>query len=147
MDLLQGAYKACPDKSSLGYAHLLGTESSVDYELNKLENSLSSGQKSLDIRLLLLEKDDLELASSYSNMACTMSALGQQEKALEFLNMAEDIESKAGEEAEVSLAITHMLTGRALFLQGEFLSARGRYDLSMTTFQRTLWGDSQLLAQ
>lgn len=145
--LLKIAYESCPKKDSLVYAHLLNTESAVEYELNRLERCLEVSERCLQIRSTLLDPDDLELASAYSNMASTFSALGEQDKALQYLEKGQKIEELAGEEAAISLALTHMLTGRAYFLKHDFEMATTRYKLSEDIFVRTIGPRSHLMAQ
>jgi Tetratricopeptide repeat len=115
--------------------------------MNELDKSLKTCLECLEIRKTLLDEDHVGLAGAYSNLAATMSALGRQKGALEYLALTEQIERKAGEAAAISLGLTLMLIGGVFFLQQQPSATLNRYRLSEEIFARTLGPRSHLMAQ
>jgi tetratricopeptide (TPR) repeat protein len=130
--LLAIAFELCTDHDSLLYAHFCNTAGVIAFELNHLQESRQSMEEALRIRREKLQPDDEELANSINNMGNIESAEGNIDRALELFTEAEDIRSKLGEEVAISLAVTYLTRGRALYLKKEFEEAQENYTQAET---------------
>lgn len=54
---------------------------------------------------------------------------------------------KVGEEAVISLGLTHMMIGRVYFLRKDYSAASKRYEMAEAIFKTSPGPSSQLMAQ
>ena len=136
-----------PDKESALYAHLRNSAAVVYFEQNNLAPCRKANENSLRIRKAVLAPDDLDLVNSYHNLGNLASAQGRYEEALELLAKTETVRVAAGQEAVISLGLTHMMIGRVFSLQGKYSEALDRYDMAAEIFKLSLGPASQLMAE
>ena len=147
LELLNIAYDSVPDEYSAIFAHLCNSAAVIYYEQNDLKPCREFNEKSRKIREAILSEDDLDRATSYHNLGSLASAQGTYDEALKLYAKTERTQVRAGEKADISLGIIHMMTGRVFFLRGQYLSASKRYEMAEEIFARTLGPFSQLMAQ
>jgi hypothetical protein len=80
-------------------------------------------------------------------MGVLESACGNIKAALELFKRAEAIRIPIGEEVILPLGVTHMITGRALFLQQQYTAALSRYSLAEEIFVRATGPRGHFMAQ
>ena len=147
LELLDIAYQTVPNKESALYAHLCNSAAVVYFEQNNLNPCRRANEESLRIRKAVLAPDDLDLVNSYHNLGNLASAQGRYEEAMELLAQTERVRVAAGQEAVISLGLTHMMTGRVFSLQGKYSEALDKYDMAAEIFKLSLGPSSQLLAE
>ena len=147
LELLDTAYQTVPDKQSALYAHLCNSAAVVYFEQNNLTPCRRANENSIRIRKAVLAPDDLDLVNSYHNLGNLASAQGRYEEALELIAQTEKVRVAAGQEAVISLGLTHMMTGRVFSLQGKYPEALDRYDMAGDIFKLSLGPASQLMAE
>ena len=120
-------------------------------ELNDIAKAKEANGIGLRIRKSLYDEDptsiEQEYANSLNNMGNIESAEGRLDEALAYFTKAETIRVPLGEEVIVPLALTHLTTGRALFLQGHYEKARHRFEKAGEMFERKFGRDSHFMAQ
>ena len=146
LELLDIAYQTVPKESAL-YAHLCNSAAVIYFEQNNLNPCRRANEESLRIRKAVLAPDDLDLVNSYHNLGNLASAQGRYEEALELLAQTEKVRVAAGQEAVISLGLTHMMTGRVFSLQGKYSEASDKYDMATEIFKLSLGPASQLMAE
>ena len=147
LELLETAYQTVTNKESALYAHLCNSAAVVYFEQNNLTPCRKANENSLRIRKAVLAPDDLDLVNSYHNLGNLASAQGRYEEALELLAQTEKVRVAAGQEAVISLGLTHMMTGRVFSLQGKYSEASDKYDMAAEIFKLSLGPASQLMAE
>ena len=110
---------ACDDKESLTYAHLLNTQGSAWYELNKLKPCRDAFTAAIAIREQRLSKDDPEVAISFANLGNVEAAKGNLDKALEWFEKAANIREHVGDKAATLLGLNYLQIGRVYFQKGQ----------------------------
>ena len=141
------AYQTVTDKESALFAHLCNSAAVVYFEQNNLTPCQKANENSLRIRKAVLAPDDLDLVNSYHNLGNLASAQGRYEEALELLAKTETVRVAAGQEAVISLGLSHMMVGRVFSLQGKYSAALDRYDMAAEIFKLSLGPASQLMAE
>jgi len=121
---------AARDKKSLHYAHLLNTEGTTHYEMNKISLSRRALQETLEIREIHLPENDGELANVYANLGNAETAEGNLDLAMEYLEKAAHIREGIGDKAAVLLALNYLQIGRVLALKEQFTAAYTMYQKS-----------------
>ena len=122
---------ACDDKESLTYAHLLNTQGSAWYELNKLKLCRDAFEAAIAIREKLLSEDDPEVTISFANLGNVEAAEGNLDEALMWFGKAANIRERVGDKAATLLGLNYLQIGRAYFQKG-----RSDYSRAYDFYQR-----------
>ena len=88
-----------------------------------------------------------QLTNALNNLGVTEATDGNLKEAISLFSRAEKIRARLGKPAVVSLAVTHMTTGRALFLQKDYSGAIARYKSAEEIFLDKYGADGHFMAQ
>jgi tetratricopeptide (TPR) repeat protein len=99
----------------LVYAHLLNTQGSAYYELNRLKPCREAHEAAIAIREQLLPEYDPEVAISFGNLGNVEAAEGNVDEALMWFEKAAKIREHAGDKAAIMLGLNYLQIGRAHF--------------------------------
>ncbi len=120
-ELLAIAFKACDDKDSVLYAHLLNTSAALNGKRNNTAEALKLYEASKDIRERFLGSDHEELANTHNNMGLVLESCCRPQEALESFHRAIAIDMKKPEaERNKILRIRHLNVGSAYVSLGKF---------------------------
>lgn len=147
------AYTAIGDTSSLLYADLNNTEGNCKLELNKLLEGRQCFNIALSIREARLAADDIELAAVYHNMGNLESAAGNYDAAMDYFRKTEAIRMTQGETAENQLALLYLCIGRCMALETalegaqDYAEAQNMVSRAENLFARTIGAEKHFMAQ
>ncbi|KAH6622594.1 hypothetical protein F5144DRAFT_655948, partial [Chaetomium tenue] len=150
LKLLNTAIKACPDEHSESYAHLLNTIGCCNFELSDLGRCRQAWNKALAIREAWEKTKspgaEEEWANQLNNYGNLESAEENYELALAYFGKAKETRLRLGKDAIVPLGVTHMTTGRALFLLRKYEEAIAEYKQAETIFLDKFGKDAHFMA-
>ncbi|KAH8601746.1 hypothetical protein B0O99DRAFT_588930 [Bisporella sp. PMI_857] len=136
--ILEVARKACMDKSSELYAHLLNTEGCCYFEKNDLQKCREAWEPALKIREAAAKSGSADAMEEYSvqvnNFGNLETAEGHIDEAIKSFSKAEKMRLAMGPTGLTSLGLTHMTSGRAYFEKKDFSEAAKRYDKAEAIF-------------
>jgi tetratricopeptide (TPR) repeat protein len=109
------------------YAHLLNTEASTYYELNRLGPSRKAIEAAIEIRQQKLPQNDPEVAISLANLGNVEAAKGNLDKSLTWFKQAAAIRENVGDPAATMLGLNYLQMGRVHFQKGDHKRAYELY--------------------
>src|SRR5271163_95342 len=146
LNIISIAHSACEDKTSLAFAHLLNTQSTVYYEMHQLGRSRSAIERAYQIRSTKLDPKHPEIAISLANLGNVEAAEGNLDTALELFNEAAEIREHIGEAAAIMLALNYLQIGRVWFWKGGRDKAYQYYQRSEGVFMKRAGRNRQYTA-
>ncbi|MCX2763944.1 CHAT domain-containing protein [Aquimarina muelleri] len=105
------------------------------------KNALGFFQKTLQIRLATLPKNNPHIAGAYSNLSWVYQLMGEYDKALKYQKRALDIKIKVFGENHHSIATSYYIIGTTYFYLQEYDIALHFYNKSLNIRKRVLDSD------